>query len=272
MDSGPATTPDWSPSGIVTLTTDFGLMDPYVGIMKGVILGENVSAKLVDLTHAVAPQDVRSAAWFLSRSWSWFPPGSVHLAVVDPGVGGDRQILLAIHEGHAFLAPDNGLLQAFLPSTTLLWPLDLEREDLAEPSHTFHGRDVFAPIAARLAAGTLPILGGAAVEGVGGIKFPESVQCPDGRVETEVLLVDHYGNLISGFCPGPEEANPGLWEVDVAGHLVPGAKTYGDVGSGELLALLDSYGHIEVAKRDGSAAQALGAGPGDSMTVRMKTT
>jgi len=272
MDSGSATPPDWSPSGIVTLTTDFGLADPYVGIMKGAILSENASARLVDLTHAVAPQDVRSAAWFLSSSWSWFPTGSVHLAVVDPGVGGERQILLALHEGHAFLAPDNGLLQAFLPSTTLLWPLDLERADLAEPSHTFHGRDIFAPIAARLAAGKRPAVGAEAVQGAGGVEFPEPVRCPDGSVKTEVLLVDHYGNLISGFCPGPEEADSSLWEVGVAGHLVPGAKTYGDVGSGDLLALLDSYGHIEVAQRDGSAAQALGAGPGDPMTVTRKTT
>jgi hypothetical protein len=90
-------------------------------------------------------------------------------------------------------------------------------------------------------------------------------------VETEVLLVDHYGNLISGFCPGTDEAGSSLWDVDVAGHLVPGAKTYGDVGSGDLLALLDSYGHIEVAQRDGSAAQSLGAGPGDPMTMTRKT-
>jgi S-adenosylmethionine hydrolase len=271
MDSGSAIPPDWSPSGIVTLTTDFGLTDPYVGIMKGAILKEYAAARFVDLTHGVAPQDVRAAAWFLSKSWSWFPAGSVHLAVVDPGVGGERQILLAFHEGHAFLAPDNGLLQAFLPSSTLLWPLDLGRTGLPAPSHTFHGRDIFAPIAARLAAGTPPALGRDALQGVGGIEFPEAVRCSDGSVDTEILLVDHYGNLISGFCPGPEEADSSLWEVGIAGHLVPGAKTYGDVSSGDLLALLDSYGHIEVAQRDGSAAQVLGVGPGEPMTVTRKS-
>ncbi|MAG63885.1 hypothetical protein CMO84_10235 [Candidatus Woesearchaeota archaeon] len=271
MDSESETPPDWFPSGIVTLTTDFGLSDPYVGIMKGAILSEYASATLVDLTHSVLPQDVRSGAWFLSKSWSWFPAGSVHVAVVDPGVGGDRQILLAFHEGHAFLAPDNGLLEAILPSATPLWPLDLGCAELPVPSHTFHGRDVFAPIAARMAAGTRPATGGAVVRGVGGVEFPQASRCADGSVETEVLLVDHYGNLISGFCPGIDEADSSLWDVNVAGHRVPGAKTYGDVGSGDLLALLDSYGHIEVAQRDGSAAQSLGAGPGDPMTMTRKT-
>ena len=271
MESGSAT-PQWSPSGIVTLTTDFGLTDPYVGIMKGVILSENQSARLVDLTHAVAPQDVRSAAWFLSTSWRWFPKGSVHVAVVDPGVGGERQILLAVHEGHGFLAPDNGLLQAFLPKTTPLWALDLERAGLSAVSHTFHGRDVFAPIAARLAAGIWPALGAQAVRGVGGVEFPEPTRRGSDCVETEVLVVDHYGNLISGFCPQAEEADPLLWVVDVAGRIVPGVRTYGDVDPGDLLALLDSYGHIEVAQRDGSAANALGAGPGAPMTVKRKNT
>lgn len=262
----------WAPCGVVTLTTDFGLADPYVGIMKGAVLNENAQASLVDLTHEVAPQDVRSAAWYLSKSWRWFPPGSVHVAVVDPGVGGAREILVAEFEGHAFLAPDNGLLGAVLPAHAKLWAVDLEAAGLRPLSHTFHGRDLFAPLAARMSRGTWPVVFSQAQQGVAPIDFPQPLRRAEGVVETEVLVVDRYGNLISGFCPEGDEADARLWDVEMAGKVISGCKTYGEVDTGELLTLLDSYGHLEIAQREGSAAQALGVGVGAPLIARRKNT
>jgi S-adenosylmethionine hydrolase len=153
-------TDPWRPSGLVTLLSDFGEADAYVGMMKGVLAsvgGRDVRA--VDLTHAIAPQDVRAAAFHLAHEWRWFPPGTVHVCVCDPGVGTERAILVARAGGHAFVAPDTGLLGPALaaaPGNAWIGRLDVERVALPGRSRTFHGRDVFAPAAARIAAGAEP--------------------------------------------------------------------------------------------------------------------
>jgi len=277
---GPVASPGWKPSGIVTLTTDFGLRDPYVGIMKGVLLTHGPGLRCVDLTHHVPAQDTRVAAFHLAHSWHWFPTGTVHVAVVDPGVGTARRILVAERAGHAFLAPDNGVLGGVLSAAggegreaAAVLALDVERFALPRRSATFHGRDVFAPAAAAIAGGLAPRTAGRrlADDWERGPRWPAPLRGEE-VVATEVLLVDHFGNLITGLVPDAREGDLLDWEVLIGGHTVPCAKTYGSVRPGELCALVDSYGHLEVAVRDGDAAARLGLGPGAPLELRRKAT
>ena len=264
------TEPDWSPSGIVTLTTDFGLDDPYVGCMKGVILSILRSAVVVDITHGVRAQDVRAGSFFLSAGCRWFPAGTVHVAVVDPTVGSARRILVAHHAGHAFLAPDNGLLPAALGSEARYVELDAERFTLGVASHTFHGRDVLAPAAAAMASGLPP-------EALASRAVPDPVRLPEARarasadgrtVEADVLVVDRFGNAVLHLVPGELSGTLDEWFLDHDGARIGFARTYALVDPGEALLLVDSYGAVEIAVRDGHAASRLGLSPGDRVTLR----
>jgi len=254
----------WLPSGIVTLTTDFGQRDAFVGVMKGVMLGLEPRVVPVDLTHEVPAQDVRAAAFHLRHAWSWFPAGTVHVVVVDPGVGSARPILLAQQHGHAFLAPDNGLLSGVLAPEADLCALELERVALPELSRTFHGRDVFAPAAARLVAGERPqSLAPTRIEGTR-LDWPTAGERPGGGFEAPVELVDRFGNAVTALTRDrldPDRARG--WLARAGGRDVPVVRTYSDVAPGEALALLGSFGCWEVAVRDGDAARQLGLGRGD---------
>ncbi|MCK6444829.1 MAG: SAM-dependent chlorinase/fluorinase [Planctomycetes bacterium] len=252
----------WTPSGVVSLLTDFGLVDPYVGVMHGVILAGAPAARIVDLTHGVPPQDIAVAGFYLERSWSYFPTGTVHVAVVDPGVGSARRILAVGADGHAFLAPDNGLLSGFFERAAWVKVLDVERFSLEERSRTFHGRDVFAPTAARLAAGLSPSELG-----------PD---CPDplrrarsgpkrlgkDQIEAHVLLVDRFGNLVTDLGAADLEGEPSKWVARIGERRIPLLATYSDARAGELLALVDSFGCVEIAVVQGSAARRLALSPG----------
>jgi hypothetical protein len=254
-----AGTAPWRPSGVVTLTTDFGQRDTFVGVMKGVLLGAAPRATPVDLTHEVPPQDVRAAAFHLRHAWSWFGAGAVHVAVVDPGVGSARRILLALQDGHAFLAPDNGLLSGVLGAGAEVRALDVERVALPRPSRTFHGRDVFMPAAARLAAGEPPAALAPHEVTPLCLEWPGARELPAGGFEAPVEVVDHFGNAITALTGAqldPERARG--WVARVAGRELPLAGTYAEVPSGQALALLDSFGRWEVAVRDGDAARTLG--------------
>lgn len=265
-------TETWNPNGIVTFTTDFGLRDPYVGIMKGVVLSRLPGATLVDLNHQVPAQDVRVGAFYVAQSWRWFPEGTVHVVVVDPGVGTRRRILLARRAGQVFLAPDNGVLVGVVDDGAEVNELDVERFALPRASATFHGRDVFAPAAAALAAGTPPEACGRSLDEDWnrGPRWPKPLR-GDGVVATEVLLVDHFGNLVSALVPDEREGDLSEWEVSIAGQVVPTSKTYGDVLPGALLALVNSYGHLEVAVRDGDASERLGVSAGAGLELRRRT-
>lgn len=260
----------WLPSGVVTLTTDFGLTDPYVGVMKGVLLSQGSGLRLVDLTHGIPAQDVRSAAFHLAHSWSWFPSGTVHVAVVDPGVGSDRPILVARERGHAFLAPDNGLLGPVLSEGADVRALDVERFSLPGRSRTFHGRDVFAPAAARLACGLDPAEAGEALEDFERLVFPAPSIGPEGEVQGEVLLADRFGNLVTNVPAARLPGSPRDWTVVVGSAEVPLFGAYSEADPGGLLALVDSFGYWEVAVRDGDAADELGVGPGAPVTFRRR--
>lgn len=258
----------WTQSGIVTLLTDFGTTDPYVGVMKGVLFARAPRLRAaIDLTHEVPPQDVRAASFYLLHSWQWFPAGTVHCVVVDPGVGTERRIVAALDRGHAFLAPDNGLLDGVLSPEAEVRALDVERFSLPARSRTFHGRDVFAPAAAALAEGLSPCAAGEPLRLPGGSDLP--VPSRDGEDwRGEVVLVDRFGNLVTNLGAGLTAG--GACEVELRGQSLPLFDTYSDAAPGAALALVSSFGTIEVAQAGGSAARLLGCSAGEPVWLRRR--
>ncbi len=264
-------------SGVITLTTDFGLEDPFVGVMKGRILSRFAAARIVDLTHGVPAQRPREAGFWLARCFEYFPAGTVHVAVVDPGVGTERAIVCTVAAGHALLAPDNGLLAPICArhpdaETVELAPARLAALGIDRVSATFHGRDIFAPLAAELASGRM------APEGLGDGRLgpnvvsgaPERFMADPGAgrcvLAGSVVTVDHFGNLITDI-EGKELPAPEHLEVRIAGHTLRLRRTYGQGQPGELLALVNSFDVLEIAEREGSAAGTLGVGRGAPVTV-----
>ena len=251
------------PSGVVTLLTDFGLDDAYVGTLRGVLLGINPRARLVDLTHTVPPQDVRRASRLLESAWRFFPPGTVHLAVVDPGVGTARRPIAVRAGGHCFVGPDNGLLGFCFDVPGARGVVLTERRYHRRPvSRTFQGRDIFAPVAAHCSRGVrLAALGPPLRSPVRLLRSEPRRR--GARVDGEVVLVDRFGNLLTNLrgsaLPGP--ADRGV--LRIGGARVRGlAGTYAARPRGALGAVVDSTGQVEVFVREGSARQRLGLEPG----------
>jgi S-adenosylmethionine hydrolase len=245
---------------IVTLLTDFGLADTYVAEMKAAILTEATDIRLVDLSHEVSPGDIRCAQYLLGRAWGRFPLGTVHLVIVDPGVGSGRRAMAVHHAGHFFVGPDNGVFTAVLDGSELL-ELRIPRRS----APTFQGRDVFAPAAAHLAQGeSFKVLGPALTSPVRApLPTPRKV---DGVVEGEVIHVDRFGTLIANI---PENLAAGAQQIEVAGKPVGSLmRTYADVDSGALVGFIGSEGLLQIGVRDGSAATKLGAGVGAEVKVR----
>jgi len=249
---------------LITLLTDFGTADAYVGEVKGVLLSRAPSATLVDLSHAVPPGDIRAGAYLFSRTWHRYPTGTVHLAVVDPGVGTARGALAFAARGHFFVGPDNGLFTSVFHDTTV------EVVTLPTPSDaapTFHGRDLFAPAAAALATGASLGALGMPFQGM-----PERLAYTEPHYEGksvvgEVVYVDRFGTLITNLTPElvPSYAVLEVEDLD-AGPL---RRTFGDVPTGGLVAYVGSAGTIEIAVRDGSAARRLGLGVGGQVRARL---
>lgn len=244
---------------IVTLLTDFGAADSYVAEMKGVLATYAPSATLVDITHEVAPGDVRAAQYILSRTWMFFPEGTIYVAVVDAGVGTDRRVLGATRFGRYFLAPDNGLLSFLsLNATFISIPV------LPEAAPTFHGRDVFAPAAGVLAnGGSFESLGTAITDPLyAPLPIPKTV---GDEVVGVVLHVDRFGTLVSNITSNALKQGA---SIHVAGVDVgPLRRTFADVESGALVAFTGSGGTVEIAVRDGSAMRMLGVGVGAEVRV-----
>ncbi len=261
----------FQPCGVLVLLTDFGSQDPYVGVMKGVALGIAPRAALVDLTHAVPPQDVRRAAWFLERTRGHFPPGTVFLCVVDPGVGSTRGLLAAFDGAQAFVAPDNGLLAPALSAAARVFELDPARLGGARASATFHGRDHLAPAAARLVAGA-PIedFARALERPPVPLVLPRVLARAPHELAAEVLFADHYGNLILSAQERDLAGGAEGWEVHAAGRRLRLVRTYADAAPGELVALVDSYAALELAVREGSAAAVLGLRSGAEVILRRR--
>lgn len=245
---------------IITLLTDFGLQDSYVAEMKGVMLAAVPGVTLVDVTHAVPPGDVLTGQYLLARAWRRFPAGSVHLVVVDPGVGTARRAIAVQHAGHAFVGPDNGVLTPVLDGATVV-QLSIPEE----ASCTFHGRDVFAPAAARLAAGeSVPAIGSTCSDPVR--RSRKSAVREAGDVVGSVIYVDGFGTLVTNIGA---DLLTGVTEVALRGEApVPVGRTFADVPSGALVAFVGSGGTLEIAARDRSAALALGVGLGAEVRCR----
>ena len=258
-------------SKIITLCSDFGLRDGYVAAMKGVILGIAPDARLVDITHDLPRGDVQEAAFTLWSAYRFFPRGTVHLVVVDPGVGSDRRAIAVRTEGHLFVAPDNGVLDYSLRQEPMLGAVALTHRAYwrtPEVSRTFHGRDIFAPAAAHLANGVPLTDLGDAIQGLVSLDHPSPVVQGDGSIDGHVIHVDRFGNLVTDI-PAVMLAERRDWRIIIGRESVCGLReTYASVGSGELLALIGSLGHLEIAVRDGDARQATGGDVG--ATVQLK--
>lgn len=256
---------------IITLTTDFGHKGPFVGVMKGVILARCPGAQVIDLTHDIPVHWPVEAGFWLARSYRWFPAGTVHVAVVDPGVGTGRSIVAGEHEGQYFLAPDNGLLAPVLgehpPRCFRLDDAWRRAQGWPEPSSTFHGRDIFAPLAAAIAAGSLRIeqIGPPAAELMPSLLDEPEVN--EGEIRGSVVAIDNFGNLITNI-DGALLARLRVAEVLAGGQRLALKRTYGDSQPGQHLALVNSFGVLEIARAEGSAADSLGLGRGAPVVVR----
>ena len=269
----------------IVLTTDFGLSDPFAGVMKGVILGINLQATVIDLTHGIQPQNVSHGAFVLGTSHRFFPAGTIHVVVVDPEVGTSRQALLLLTPHSSFLAPDNGVLSYVLadyleqppaqaeriavPSALKAYSLSNSRYWLHPVSHTFHGRDIFAPVAAHLSLGVPPEdLGEPARELAWLPALKPTIE--DDCIWGQVINIDRFGNLVTNI---PESAlsNSGKTEIGIKGRLIKElSRAYHDGGQPikpELVALVGSNGFLEIAVPSGSAALTLEADVGEPVHV-----
>jgi hypothetical protein len=238
---------------IVTLITDFGTADGYVGEMKGVLVSRAANVQVVDITHDIPPGDIDRARLTLARVWRRFPPRSIHLVIVDPGVGSSRAAIVVQSDGRFLVGPDNGVL-----SPALLDPAAHIRELSIDPSAapTFHGRDVFAPAAAALARGESFESFGSVLASPIVRRTPEPTRRDDGSIEGEVISVDRFGNAITNLIALRAGS------IRVGATEVPLARTYAAVDRGAFVAVVGSTGFIEIAMRDGSAADRLGLSRG----------
>lgn len=257
---------------LITLTTDFGTADHFVGVMKGVIAGIAPRASIIDITHEIAPYDVNQAAFVIGQAWRYFPKKTVHVVVVDPGVGTARRPILAAAAGQFFIAPDNGVLSMIFDSgphtVRVISNAKMMRRQV---SRTFHGRDVFAPSAAHLARGIQPALFGKKITDYVRSSTLRPLRTAHDAFEGTILKVDRFGNLITNFHidqfpevrTRPIEIRVGLERI----HRL--ALTFAEAQMGELFAIEGSSGFLEIASNQASAAALVGCGSGAPVTLRL---
>lgn len=258
--------------GPITLTTDFGTSDHFVGAMKGAILGIAPRARIVDITHEIAPHEVNEAAFVIAQAWRYFPKGTIHVVVVDPGVGSARRPILCEVAGQFFIAPDNGVLSMIYDTSRhKVRSISNEKLFLRKVSKTFHGRDVFAPAAAHLAKGVAPAKFGKLIHDPVR-NFPlKPVRLSRHDWSGVVLKADRFGNLITNFhidefqdlAERPIELRAGLQRITRL------ADTYAETMIGELFAIIGSSGYVEVVVNQGSAAKLLGVGAGSPVELEI---
>ena len=269
-----------SSKAIITLTTDFGLDDAYVAAMKGVILGINSGATIVDICHSIEPQNIRQGAFVLSTAFSYFPQDTVHLVVVDPGVGGPRRAIILETDNAIFVAPDNGVLSYVVqastskristPTLTKL-PPELQAFKITHSkywhqpvSSTFHGRDVFAPVAAHVSLGIPLNELGQPIASINVFPLPRPQTDAGGGLVGHILHIDHFGNLITDITS--QDLPSGGYSIQVAGHQI-GSLSRSYEQSRDLLALIGSSGRLEIAVKGGNAARLLGSKLGDELQI-----
>lgn len=258
------------PDPVITLTTDFGYNDPYAAAMKGVILSRCPQARIVDLGHGIQPRDIVEGALFLASSVPHFPAGTIHVAVIDPGVGTDRLPIAAQVAGQIIVCPDNGLLTLLTHLHPLKQVHAIENPEfvLDTVSDTFHGRDVFAPAAAAIASGKPLEDAGKRLATIKSLDLPRAKATADGQVEGQIIHADRFGNLITNIHRSMLDESK-----DIATHigsvkLPKFFRTYGDAELNEALTLIGSSDYLEIAINGGSAQQMLGLDRGDAVDVR----
>ena len=260
------------PTGLITLTTDFGMQDGNVGVMKGVIYGLNPQARIVDLSHDIEPQKIAQAAFVLSRHYRYFPAGTIHLVVVDPGVGSERRALIVQTAQAFFVAPDNGVL-TYVVHDARRASADLHIIDISNPrfwlqdvSPVFHGRDIFAPVAAHLSLGIPVPAFGKEVNDLVTFPLPQ-VERGEGKLKGQVAHIDRFGNLLTNIYRRDllslREIKVRVRNREIAGL----SRTYADGREGEVIAYIDSSEELAVAVVLGSARDLLGAQVGDEVEV-----
>jgi S-adenosyl-L-methionine hydrolase (adenosine-forming) len=263
-----------SDTRIVTFTTDFGLNDPFVGIMHGVVLNVHPETTIIDISHAVASYDVFDGAWTIAQAYRFFPSRTVHVVVVDPGVGGNRRPIIVETDDYVFVAPDNGVLSLVEmrePKFTVRHII-AERYFLQPVSQTFHGRDVFSPVAGWLSKGVAPAEFGPAVSDYLRLTLPAVERIGENSLRGVVLKVDKFGNLITNI--GEQEAPrlftnaPAAVNILIAGQTITRVcQSYGEGGEDEFFAIVGSSGYVEIAAKQASAADKLAAGVGTPVGV-----
>jgi S-adenosylmethionine hydrolase len=269
---------DLARTAIVTLTTDFGLNDHFVGAMKGVILEIAPEAQIIDISHAVQPFDILDGALTISQAYSYFPSGTVHMVIVDPGVGTARRPVILNSDRHLFVAPDNGVLSLIYDREERISVRHVTAEHyfLQPRSNTFHGRDIFAPVAAYLAKGVEPDRFGDEITDYVRFSAPRPKPVDERTLQGVVLKVDRFGNLVTNIRPedAPQlfSATPPAFKIAIgtkaqATHM---CTNYADGAPGEIFGILGSMGFLEVATNRGSASQMLGAGKGSEVNVVME--
>ena len=257
-------------NGIVTLTTDFGVQDLFVGVVKGVILGINRVATLVDITHGIPPQDIPTAALVVDAASRCFPPGTVHVVVVDPGVGSEQRNIALACRGQYFVAPDNGVLTAVLADNPGIAVSLEETGFFRNPaSTTFHGRDIFAPVAAYLSRGTPLTSFGPTVTGLVCADLPQPTVSST-AIDGQVLMVDHFGNLITNICSAALGALGANVQIAIGSERIAGIQpSYAQAPPQALLAAINSFEVLEIAVNQGNAAEQLQAGAGTPVRVKV---
>jgi S-adenosyl-L-methionine hydrolase (adenosine-forming) len=261
---------------IVTLLTDFGLRDHYVAAMKGVMLGVNSHLSFVDITHLIPPQDIQSAAFRLGQAYPCFPARTIHLAVVDPGVGTARKAIIASAAGQFFVAPDNGILSWVFhcEEEVDLWEITAEHYFRKPVSATFHGRDIFAPVAAWISRDIPLHQFGPAYRTPVRLNFPPLKRVDNAFMEAAVLAVDGFGNLVTNLRPEdiPPCGPPGSWPCRIFAaqrEISSFHNAFEEGEAGEIFVIRGSSGYLEIVMRNGSAASALGLSPGSSIRVAL---
>lgn len=261
---------------IITLLTDFGLKDPYVAMMKGVILGLNPEAAIVDISHEVQPQKIHQAAFLLYHTYHYFPKGTIHVGVVDPGVGTNRRAVLLVTPEAFFIAPDNGLLSYIISSRyrkktgfqkleTSFQAFSLNRQDFwrKEVSQTFHGRDIFAPVAAHLSLGVKPEEIGEKVDSLLALSLPIPIRNSPHVLIGEVVYIDQFGNLITNI---PSEMVSSDIVIRVSEHEIRGLSSSYEAGE-DLLVIIGSLGHLEIVYKKDNAADFLKVKTGERVII-----
>ncbi|MDY6901087.1 MAG: SAM-dependent chlorinase/fluorinase [Cyanobacteriota bacterium] len=254
---------------LITLLSDFGICDEYVAVMKGAIAKINPIVRVVDITHQIPPQNIAAARFCLMNAYPYFPTGTVHVAVVDPGVGGKRRGV-AVELAQGFLvAPDNGLLSGVLSQNSAISAVELTNPEYwltSQPSNTFHGRDIFAPVGAHLANGISLQKIGREINPQSLIKLdlPECTQM-DNSVTGCIQYIDHFGNLVTNIPQSYVKANN--WNLKIRGKIIKPGKTYSDVKVGETVAIIGSHGWVEIAVNSGNARLELGVDLGSQVRI-----